>query len=303
MYNNYYNTSIFNSTLRKGNDDDEREIDTPTLLSYSAYMEYEHQFKQTFTETIELKKLLDSIVFSSIETDNETEAHSDEQQLVSVAETSLEPSPIQSDDEIEFSPSTSISALPLPLPDEEPAIDPETSELQTALDKLKSVADTRDDINEFILYLCERYNIDPNEQLNDLPFEVIDEIMTYIDYDPDNDGEFNFGFGTSNSNSSSDQLIIPANRIDEFRSLLSQFAEHVNRLSRLYRINGITDSRYDSLYHKFQQLFKPTVEPLIRLYKHAIRDYDEILSDSVRYHQSNLASNIDFDFEYDDYDY
>ena len=295
MYNNYYNTNIF----KQFNDSN-----SLTLLPYSAYMEYEHQFKQTFAETTNLKKSLNNIIYASIDSDTDTDttanANSDnsvESELLSSIESSLNPSPAQSDSE-----QLSVASSPLPTNTDDSNTD-EPNELLTAIDKLRNIADTRDDIDDFILYLSERYNIDLNEPIDDLPFEVIDEIMTYIDYDPDNDIDIFDQFDSSIDSDVDDQIIIPPERLDEFRSLLSQFTDHVNALSRLYKINGITDSRYDEAYNRFQYLFKPTVEPLIRLYKHTIRDYDEILTDSVKTHQDQLTSTIDFDFEYDDYDY
>lgn len=282
MYNNYYNTTIFNQST-----------DNPTLLPFGAYMEYEQQFKQTFMETTELKHRLDKIIFDSINV--EPSLTDEEANLLSSVQVSLEPSPIQSDDETPNQPS--IEPLPFSSPPPEPV-----DEVQTAIDKLRNIADTRDDIEEFIQYLSERYNIDLNEPVDDLPFEVIDEIMTYIDYDPDTDSEFNIDIFHSDSDPE-DQIIIPAERLNEFQSLLSQFIEHVQRLKRLYDINGITDSRYDTMYQKFQQLFKPTVEPLIRLYHHTIKDYQSVVSDSLNYHQQHAIDDIDFDFEYDDYDY
>lgn len=282
MYNNYYNTTIFSQST-----------DNPTLLPFGAYMEYEQQFKQTFMETTELKHRLDKIIFDSINV--EPSLTDEEANLLSSVQVSLEPSPIQSDDETPNQPS--IEPLPFSSPPPEPV-----DEVQTAIDKLRNIADTRDDIEEFIQYLSERYNIDLNEPVDDLPFEVIDEIMTYIDYDPDTDPEFNIDIFHSDSDPE-DQIIIPAERLNEFQSLLSQFIEHVQRLKRLYDINGITDSRYDTMYQKFQQLFKPTVEPLIRLYHHTIKDYQSVVSDSLNYHQQHAIDDIDFDFEYDDYDY
>ena len=282
MYNNYYNTTIFNQST-----------DNPTLLPFGAYMEYEQQFKQTFMETTELKHRLDKIIFDSINV--EPSLTDEEANLLSSVQVSLEPSPIQSDDETPNQPS--IEPLPFSSPPPEPV-----DEVQTAIDKLRNIADTRDDIEEFIQYLSERYNIDLNEPVDDLPFEVIDEIMTYIDYDPDTDSEFNIDIFHSDSDPE-DQIIIPAERLNEFQSLLSQFIEHVQRLKRLYDINGITDSRYDTMYQKFQQLYKPTVEPLIRLYHHTIKDYQSVVSDSLNYHQQHAIDDIDFDFEYDDYDY
>lgn len=285
---NYYNNPFFNEIAADDNGN------VPTLLPYTAYNDYEDEYKQLFTETIDIKHRLDEIVFNSV--DVSTEPETDE--LEQVAYESIDDMDDNANDNTNDNADTfpeGINTSHLEFEFTQPEPD-EQQEFLTAVQKLEQVADTRDDIHEFIEYLCEKYDINPEEQLDDLPFPVIDEIMAYIDYDPDTSPELDL---TAYFTTNDDQIIIPPEHTQTFSNLLEDFKERANRLEQLQRINGINDSRYDSTYHKFQQIFKPTLEPLIRLYKHYIRDYQSILNDSLR----ESLNSIDWDNEYDDYDY
>lgn len=292
---NYYNSTAINQLAS----DNEY---TPTLLPLTAYNDYQEEFLQTFSSTIDVKHQLDSIVFSSISTE---EPNSIPSPLLSAEQEIL--TPLTSDDEtnnanLSFQPNE--TPLPLLEPPSSP-IENESTKFKTAIDKLKEVANLRDDISDFIQYLSEKYNIPLDQEIDDLPFEVIDEIMAYIDYDPDIDGELEFDvFHRLNTDSDSDdEIIIPESELDRFDNLIQQLSKNVKRLKSLYRINGINDQRNDIQYHHFQQLFKPTIDTLIRLYRHNIKDYDDILTSSRSYHNNQKLSSIDWDAQYSDYDY
>lgn len=277
---NYYNTFAINFAANP-----EDNVYPPTLLPFTAYNDYQDEFIQTFSSTVEIKHKLDSIVFSSIDINEYSTNNSSRVSAIESENEILTPLTSTNASDDETNQPTTINEAPLPLlsDDETSNQNNPNQEFQTALDKLKEVANLRDDIEAFIQYLSDKYNIDPNEELDDLPWEVIDEIMAYINYDPDKDDNINFDI-LSSSSSSDDTIIIPEEQIDSFRDLIHSLDDSVKRLSILYRINGITDKRIDDGYHRFQSIFKPTVEPLIRLYKHNIRDYKNILDDSINYY-------------------
>lgn len=267
---NYYNSASFNNQMSELTLN-HRPL---TILPYSAYNEYEQQFKETFASTVELKKYIDSIVFASIDTTEEEEETNDQPDQ-----------PVQS--EQQPAPSTGPSTSPLPgfEPSEDEEPNPELR-MQLLLQQLQQTAEIRSDLDDFLQYISSVYHIDLTEPISDLPFEVIDEILTYIDYDPDVHGDLDMSsmFDTESSDSS-DTLIIPINQIVEFQNALNQFRFNVKTLKHLELLNAVTNDRCDLAYQRFQQIFKPTIFSLIKLYKTNLHDYTDLLRSSIRQHE------------------
>jgi len=273
---NYYQTAAFNKLSAQMTANGK----PLTILPFGVYNEYEQQFKETFIEITKDKKYLDSIIYESIYNNEalSNESTSNEESINSNEESINEEQPIND--------APSIEPLPGFEPDENVEPNPGIR-LQMLMKQLHDIAEIRDDIDQFIMYLSERYNINLNEPLNDLPFEVIDEILTYIDYDPDRDGEIEL----NTSESSDDEIIIPVDKICEFQNTLNRFRFNIKTMKHLDKLNGITDERIDDEYYKFQSIFKPMIASLIILYKTNYRDYLTILRDSINYHEKRRQND------------
>lgn len=275
------------------------------ILPFHAYNEYEQQFKETFNDVVECKKYLDSFIRQELMQQPETVETVDNlsNETVETVDNNI----------------NNISTQPLPLLDFDHANKPDESNpsvrIALLMKQLHDVAEMRDDINQFILYLSEKYGIDLNEPVHDLPFEVIDEILTYIDYDPDIDGDIDLNSlvtsSCSNENNENededDQLIIPTEHIRDFQNILNRFNFGIKTLKHLNKLNAITNERVDEDYYKFQNIFKPMITSLIKLYKINYHDYSVILQESIEYHekkrQEQIMKSIDWDFEYSDHDW
>ena len=240
-----------------------------TLLPFEAYNQYEQEYKETFAETVNLKQYLDSVIYSSTMNDD------------------TETTDISTDDasdDTEITSNNGPSTSPLPATFNDTPTNP-NMRIQLMMEQLQHEANTREDIEEFVKYIKQFYNIDLNEPHSDLPFEVIDEILTYLDYDPDKQ-EIDFEtMLTHEGTDTADQIIIPIYQIKDFQNALNKFRLNIKTLKHLDSMNCITNDRCDRSYYKFQNILRPMIASLIKLYKINLNDFIVILRDSMNYHE------------------
>ena len=295
---NYYQTSSYIASTASYNPNHKPN----TLLPYLAYNDYEQQVKETFINCINSKQSLNEILYSTIE-----QIHSSEDEDYMIASQSSgsfdsEGNPCSSCEEEEIScsdieeevvsslellvsqPGPSIAPLPPLAPfDSDTATGHDTDAanpvIQLLFSHLEAESTDRDDFNDFISYIESTYDIDLAQPLDDLPFPVIDEILTYIDYDPDDDDDL---FDCSDCS----DIIIPRAQVTEFQNSFNSFTFNVKMLQHLDSMNCITNDRTDDAYYTFQTIFKPSLYPLLKLYHHDINKFQLILSNTMNYYIS-----------------
>ena len=165
---------------------------------------------------------------------------------------------------------------------------------------LENESNSREDFDDFLSYIQTTYDVDLTTEPDDLPFPVIDEILTYLDYDPgDEDGTsddpdeyFDIPFDQLGN------LIIPRVQMVDFQNNFNAFTYNVKLLHHLDDMNCITNDRTDDAYYTFQRVFKPTIYPLLKLYRRAVERFQLILHISIDHYMTHDL----FDFEYSDHD-
>ena len=282
-----------------------------TLLPHLAYNDYEAETLSVFDKCLNDKHVLNDILLSTLEqahsstdedfTDSDTESSSSDQSEPHI----FIPSAIEQEAQASFEALNSIASQtgpsiePLPsMEDSQPAPEQPNTTLHLLMTHLESVANAREDIDEFLDHIKSRYDIDLTEPFDDLPFPVIDEILAYIDYDPDKSEEEEEDFFDFNM-FQLPHVIIPREHITEFQNHFNSFVFNIKTLQHLDEMNGITNDRTDDAYYAFQNLFKPALYPLLKLYKHVIHRFGHVLSASMDYY----ITQDSFDFEYSDHDW
>ena len=303
---NYYQTPSYIASTASYNPNNKPN----TLLSYLAYNDYEQQVKDTFINCLNSKQSLNEILYSAIEHIHSSE---DEDYMITSQNSSsfdsegnpcssceeetscsdIEEEVVSSLELLESQVGPSVEPLP-PLFSTEPesstdlsldqSADPDSSTanpiIQLLFSHLEAEGVNRDDFNDFISYIEYTYDIDLTQPLDDLPFPVIDEILTYIDYDPDDDDDF---FDCSDVS----DIIIPRAQVTEFQNSFNSFTFNVKMLQHLDSMNCITNDRTDDSYYTFQTVFKPSLYPLLKLYHHDINKFQLILSNTMNYYISH----------------
>ena len=300
---NYYQTPEFlNSTAERNSNNHPN-----TILPYLAYNDYEQEMIKYFTACANDKYELDHIIYCCHIQQRQDESNDDINDPPvnddSNDENESSPSPAIIDEVIDESTNESplspgmnatINVSPLP-PLTQPTTDPQTPSIHFIMTHLESIASKTEQLDSFLEYIEEKYGIDLTQPFDDLPFDVIDEILTFLNYDPDEKDDEPLDFNMFQC----ERIIISRELITSFQNHLNSFVFNVKTLQHLDNMNGITDSRTDDSYYAFQTLFKPSITTLVQLYKHSIKHYKRVLSESMDYY----ITQDSFDFEYSDHDW
>ena len=258
------------------------------LLPFHAYNEYETEYREAFQTCSDAINTIQSIINEYTNENNNTNTNS---------ESPLIDNSNNDDDiinEVGNNENNFVNTEPLPLP--EFNNEPKPSPLQLLLFHLQLMSEIRPDLDDFLTYIKDVYNVDLTQYNEDLPFEVIDEILSYVDYDPDEtDSPLDF-------NMFNDERII-LNREDcfTFQRLINTLRLKVKELSHLHKMNVMTNDRNDEYYLQFQQMVKPVVSMLLQIYKSNILRYERILQRSIQYHIITDEEN-NSDMYYSDHD-
>lgn len=255
-----------------------------TILPLEAFNDYQQEFISTFNECSEARDRINFII--NLSTHDET-----------YPSTSSDNSETSSDESTNVEPAQSLTSEPLPsLESNEP-----DHSLELLMTHLHNVSTVIDNYDEFIEHIRNTYGVDLTTPFYDLPFPVIDEILTFLDYDPDESTQtMDEAFNTFQK----PNIIIKRELMTDFQNQFNRFTFNLKMLKHLDSMNGITNERTDDEYNGFQCVFKPSQQSLIELYTTAQREYERILNTSLKhYHIIDVLAQINWDAEYSDHDW